>query len=48
LKETQSNLQKQQAEDDIDEPESDTTIFIKNINFSTTEENISKVIKSKI
>jgi len=44
LKETQSNPQKQEPEDDIDEPESDTTLFIKNINFTTIEENIIKVI----
>ncbi|XP_001949363.1 probable RNA-binding protein 19 isoform X1 [Acyrthosiphon pisum] len=30
------------TEDDIDEPESDTTLFIKNINFNTTEEHITK------
>lgn len=30
-------------QDDIDEPELDTTLFIKNINFSTTEDNITKV-----
>lgn len=44
LEETRSNSNKKEPEDDIDEPEADTTIFIKNINFSTTEENITKVI----
>jgi len=48
LKETQSNPQKQEPEDDIDEPESETTLFIKNINFNTIEENITKVIKNNI
>lgn len=48
LKETQSIHQKQVPEDDIDKPESDTTLFIKNINFNTTEENIKKVIKNNI
>lgn len=42
--EAQSNSNKKEPEDDIDEPEDDTTIFIKNINFNTTEENITKVI----
>ncbi|KAL5233247.1 hypothetical protein ACI65C_000657 [Semiaphis heraclei] len=35
-----------ETEDDIDEPESDTTLFIKNINFNTTEENITKHFES--
>lgn len=33
-----------ELEEEIDEPESDTTLFIKNINFNTTEENITKVV----
>ncbi|XP_050436168.1 probable RNA-binding protein 19 [Adelges cooleyi] len=33
-------------EDDIDEPEPDTTLFIKNINFNTTEDNITKHFES--
>lgn len=43
LEETFSNSTNKDAEDDIDEPESDTTLFIKNINFNTTEEHITKV-----
>lgn len=46
LDETQSTLSKNEPEDDIDEPEIDTTLFIKNINFNTVEENITKVIIS--
>jgi len=42
LEETSNSINKE-IEDDIDEPESDTTLFIKNINFNTTEENITKV-----
>jgi len=42
VEETSNSINKE-TEDDIDEPESDTTLFIKNINFNTTEENITKV-----
>lgn len=41
---TNTDVIRKEPEDDIDEPEPDTTLFIKNINFSTTEENITKVI----
>lgn len=43
LEETYSNSINKETEDDIDEPEPDTTLFIKNINFNTTEEHITKV-----
>lgn len=43
LEETYSNSVNKETEDDIDEPEPDTTLFIKNINFNTTEEHITKV-----
>jgi len=43
LEETLPNYTNKKTEDDIDEPESDTTLFIKNINFNTTEEHITKV-----
>lgn len=43
LEENESSSYKKEPEDDIDEPEPDTTLFIKNINFNTTEENITKV-----
>jgi len=41
---TQSYSHKKEPEEDIDEPEDDTTLFIKNINFNTVEDNITKVI----
>lgn len=44
IDETNSDSIRKEPEDDIDEPEPDTTLFIKNINFNTTEENITKVI----
>lgn len=43
LEEIKSSSIEKIPEDDIDEPEPDTTLFIKNINFLTTEENITKV-----
>lgn len=46
LDENKSKFSKNKPEDDIGEPETDTTLFIKNINFNTVEENITKVIKS--
>lgn len=44
--ETYSNSINKETEDDIDEPEPDTTLFIKNINFNTTEEHITKHFES--
>lgn len=43
IEETFPNYTNKDTEDDIVEPESDTTLFIKNINFNTTEEHITKV-----
>lgn len=43
LEETESSSYKKEIEDEIDEPEPETTLFIKNINFNTIEENITKV-----
>lgn len=45
LEETFSNSTNKNIEDDIEEPEPDTTLFIKNINFNTVEEDITKVEK---
>ena len=35
--------EKEEEEDDEDEPEPDTTLFVKNLNFSSTEEGLKKV-----
>ncbi|XP_050534142.1 probable RNA-binding protein 19 [Daktulosphaira vitifoliae] len=40
--ENKDNDDKTPREDDVDTPELDTTLFIKNINFETTEESIKK------
>lgn len=40
----QTNAHKQEVSDD-EEPEENTTLFVKNLNFETTDENLRKVNK---